>query len=261
MGSPTEQIGPIQKELFKIAMKGEWDKVVEKYKGNPRLHKAKITRSGDTALHIAVSDLQEDVVEQLVGIICKKGQAVEALDIQNDRAQAVEALNIQNDRGNTPLHTAASMGSVRMCKCIASVDPKVLIAARNLDRETPFFLAALHGKKYAFLHLHSMCTKGEEKKGYSYCRRNDGDTILHCAIAGDYFGGHLNHPLIIFYYILVRANPMHEARVIVGFHMQRGYFHTCDVTMEQPYCCTNAHPHFIYFGILKIITLYLLRIS
>ncbi|KAB1227045.1 hypothetical protein CJ030_MR1G014933 [Morella rubra] len=58
MGSTSEQmISDVElKDLFRKAMKGELVEVVEKYKSDPRAHKAKITKSGDTALHIAVSD-------------------------------------------------------------------------------------------------------------------------------------------------------------------------------------------------------------
>ncbi|KAK9945237.1 hypothetical protein M0R45_010762 [Rubus argutus] len=77
-------------------------------------------------------------------------------------------------------------GNVRMCKCIAK-SPS-LVGIPNKDKETPLFLAALHGKKDAFLCLHYICTPDESQQiFYSYCRREDGDTILHCAIAGDYF--------------------------------------------------------------------------
>jgi ankyrin repeat protein len=76
-----------------------------------------------------------------------------------------------------------------MCRCIANVD-KSLVGARNHDNETPFFLAAFYGKKEAFLCLHELCGT---KNVYNYCRRKDGDTILHCAISGDYFGEYFNY--------------------------------------------------------------------
>ncbi|WJZ90105.1 hypothetical protein VitviT2T_009275 [Vitis vinifera] len=160
----------IKKKLFRSAMQGKWDEVVNIYKENEEVHMAKITKSGDTALHVAVSDDQARIVEQLLLII-------------RGKAKVKEVLKIQNERGNTILHLAASMGSMEMCKCIADALPD-LIGARNHDSETPLFLAALHGKKEAFICLDEICGLD---KGNTYCRRNDGDTILHCAIAGEYF--------------------------------------------------------------------------
>ena len=164
-----------QRDLFRIAMRGEWREVMKMYKEGEDAHRAKITRSGYTALHVAVSDGKEDVVEELIGVLL------------DDFHKAKEALAMQNEAGNTPLHIAASMGNVKMCEHIAYADP-TLIGIQNEDGETPIFLAALHGKKDAFLCLHSFCLPDV---GISYCRREDGDTILHCAIAGEYFGKEL----------------------------------------------------------------------
>ncbi|MBA0825967.1 hypothetical protein Goarm_010866 [Gossypium armourianum] len=160
-----------EKELFKCAMKGEWNTVIRMYKNNPSVHVAKIIRSGDTALHIAVSNVQEDIVEQLVELI-------------SAQSECRKALEMRNEQGNTPLHAAASLGNVRMCQCIVRVDSS-LLEIRNNVGETPLFMAALYGKKEAFLCLNSYCQSQEE--GYSYCRRKDGENVLHCAISGDYF--------------------------------------------------------------------------
>ncbi|PPD85671.1 hypothetical protein GOBAR_DD17394 [Gossypium barbadense] len=160
-----------EKELFKCAMKGEWNTVIRIYKNNPSVHVAKIIRSGDTALHIAVSNVQEDIVEQLVELI-------------SAQSECRKALEMRNELGNTPLHAAASLGNVRMCQCIVRVDSS-LLEIRNNVGETPLFMAALYGKKEAFLCLNSYCQSQEE--GYSYCRRKDGENVLHCAISGDYF--------------------------------------------------------------------------
>ncbi|KAK3193709.1 hypothetical protein Dsin_025019 [Dipteronia sinensis] len=178
--------------LFKNAMKGEWDKVFEIYRDNPSIHKAKITRSGGTALHIAVSDGREDIVEELVKIIkASDGREeivedpVNIIKPSDHKTAAQEVLWIGDEIGNTPLHTAVMLGNLKMCKYIAEVD-KRLIGARNKDNETPFFMAASHGHKHAFLCLHFLCQP--PNRGSDYCRRNtDGDTILHSAITGDYF--------------------------------------------------------------------------
>ncbi|XP_062019923.1 uncharacterized protein LOC133736452 [Rosa rugosa] len=182
----------IKKYLFQTAMKSQWEEVVRAYRQNKQAHKARITKSGDTALHIAVLDGQEERVEELVNLVSEKELALEALEIQNER-------------GNTPLHLAAAQGNVRMCECIAKGRAS-LVGIFNKDKETPLFLAALHGKKDAFLCLHYICTPKNPDKSppknpdksppqssdksppnYNYCRREDGETILHRAIAGDYF--------------------------------------------------------------------------
>ncbi|GLT36366.1 hypothetical protein SLA2020_107500 [Shorea laevis] len=162
----------IAEKLFHSALEGEWDKVVEMYRQDSAAYKAKIIRSGDTALHVAVLNIKVDIVEELVSIIKK-----------NDSTR--EALKVTNERGNTALHIAASVGNWRICNCIAEVDHS-LIGVRNLDNETPLFVAALHGKKDAFLCLNTHLESNPEL-GYSYSRKKDGQTILHCAISGDYY--------------------------------------------------------------------------
>ncbi|KAF3450111.1 hypothetical protein FNV43_RR06191 [Rhamnella rubrinervis] len=158
-------------QLFQLAMKGKWEEVVKIYERKPEAHSAKITWSGDTALHVAVSNCKEDFVKRLVEAIKTCGQRDE------------EALAVKNDRGNTALHLAASMGNVKMCGHIASNDPS-LVGVSNLEGETPLFLTALRGHKDAFLCLHHICGP---KQGKGYCQRNDHETVLHCAIAGEYF--------------------------------------------------------------------------
>ncbi|XP_042986633.1 uncharacterized protein LOC122315019 isoform X2 [Carya illinoinensis] len=166
-----EKEGLIKRNLFTMAMNGQWDQIVEVYKHEPCAHKMRITKAGDTALHIAISQGNEQKVKDLVQQI-----------IRQPRSEG--AFKITNSTGNTPLHIAASKGNVTMCQSIANVDQR-LVGVPNGDGETPFFLSVLHGKKEAFFCLHDIC--GAEN-GYQYSRRKDGDTILHCAFARDYFG-------------------------------------------------------------------------
>lgn len=193
-----ESLEQIKTELFKRVMKADWESIREIYKTEKSsAHYLKITRSGDTALHIAVSDGQEDTVRDLITAM------------GNDRAKV--AVNIKNGLENTPLHTAAAMGNRPMCKLIAEVDP-LLVGKRNSDGETPFFLAALNGKKEAFLYLHKIFAKSaddhpsSEHTGYNISQREDGDTILHCAINGEYFGERIliNNCLFVVIYFLLK---------------------------------------------------------
>ncbi|CAN6561253.1 unnamed protein product [Malus baccata var. baccata] len=187
----------MKKYLLKVAMQSKWEEVVRTYKFNKKARGAKITKSGDTALHIAVSDGQEEHVEELVKLI------------------TAEERKIQNERGNTPLHIAAWMGNVTMCSCLANGHPS-LVTTFNVDNETPLFLAAVYGKKDAFLCMHHIYipTLGDDHgKRYNYCRRSNGDTILHCAISGDYFD--LAFQIILLYEDLVKSvnaqgfSPLH----------------------------------------------------
>ncbi|KAJ0051900.1 hypothetical protein Pint_03255 [Pistacia integerrima] len=200
MGSPMPKNDMIKKELFRCAMESKWDDVIDIYQRDPSFHMEKITKSGQTALHIAVSDVQEQKVAKLVDIIIKHPTKTDESTIADhhktaaskiDKAKArFPALAVEDDRGNTPLHIAASLGSAKMCECIAwaNKDSSLeLIGVRNHDGETPFFLAALHGHKDAFLRLHYIIISNPNSSGYEYCRKNDGDTILHSAISGDYF--------------------------------------------------------------------------
>lgn len=100
----------IRKDLFSYAMKVEWEKVVETYDKHQWIYKAKITKSGDIALHLAVSDGQVKTVQQLVQLIFRPTEEAGA---------GAGALYIENERGNSPLRLAATLGSVKMCKCIA----------------------------------------------------------------------------------------------------------------------------------------------
>ena len=146
------ELEDIKETLCNSAIKGKWEDVVDLYKRQPRAHKAKMVISGETALPMAVSAGKEDVAEQLVELI---------------REPKVEALNIGNERGTTPLHLAASMGSAHMCRYISAIDTR-LVAARNREKETPLFLAALHGHTDAFLWLREKCSSNEP---YEYRRR------------------------------------------------------------------------------------------
>ncbi|XP_028762136.1 uncharacterized protein LOC114720640 [Neltuma alba] len=174
----SSELESIKKELSTYAMKGRREKVMKMYQDEPRAHRAKITRSGDTALHLAASEAKDKVGEEMVRSVRSHW----------DKDQLKKVLQTDNIRGNTALHLAAAMGDVRKCEIIAKVKSS-LVDCRNGASETLLFLAAHFGGTKASLCLHYIRnpTDGGTPLYYANCRRNDGDTILHSAINGDYF--------------------------------------------------------------------------
>ncbi|KAF5939100.1 hypothetical protein HYC85_023359 [Camellia sinensis] len=179
-------------DFINSVMKRQWKNVLRMSDGHPQWHTKKLTGSGDTALHLAVSDGQIKVVQQLLQQLLRNSET------EVHGVTLLEILKVENEIGNTPLHLAAAFGSVEMCKSIASIDhDHTLIRARNHDNETPFFVAVLNGNKDAFLYLHGLIQKDMQDAGaeevrdsldaYSYCRSSDGNTILHAAITREYF--------------------------------------------------------------------------
>ncbi|KAK4256099.1 hypothetical protein QN277_009012 [Acacia crassicarpa] len=185
-------------ELRRDAEKGEWSKVIQAYEQERALRMAKITPTGDTVLHVAVSYGEEKVVEGIVNILDQE----EKSHTQDNVVVIVDGdgggdsswnknifLGVENDRKDTPLHLAGAMGIVRICKKIGGTDPS-LIARRNIDGETPLFLAALYGQRDTFLWLHYLYVRSHEVSStdFAHCIRDNHDSILHCAITG----GHLD---------------------------------------------------------------------
>ncbi|CAL5427707.1 unnamed protein product [Camellia sinensis] len=172
---PSFDMEQTKKKLCSSVMKGEWREVLKIYRG-AEVQAAGITFSKETALHMAIYENKEEIVEKLVQQIDRKTDVIQSTD----------------NKGNTPLHLAAKLGSCKMCECIASKSFG-LISCRNNDGETPMFLAALHGKKDAFVLLYLICCleenirSSDDDRLYTYGRRKDGRTVLHCAIDGEYF--------------------------------------------------------------------------
>ena len=120
--SQKENTKNLEELFYKNIMPGNWDEVIKIYGENFELaHSVQINQLGDTALHFAISYGQDRIVDKLVNVICDKNK---------------EVLKLENKKKNTPLHVAESMGTLKMCICIAKADPSLGIA-RNEDGENP----------------------------------------------------------------------------------------------------------------------------
>ncbi|CAI9771171.1 unnamed protein product [Fraxinus pennsylvanica] len=149
--------------------------------------------------NITVNEAQSHDRDEVVGfvaIIVKKVMKVEAMAVVREVMEFIFIELCINDKGDTPLHLAAAVGWLSICECIAVKD-RILISTSNLKGETPLFVAAYHGKLDSFLSLHHLYNQkpvqetdqqnNGQERDESLCRREDGNTILHSAISGDYF--------------------------------------------------------------------------
>ncbi|XP_028789085.1 ankyrin repeat and sterile alpha motif domain-containing protein 1B-like [Neltuma alba] len=192
----------IVKKIRRNAMRGKWQEVFETYKQERALRTAKITGTGDTILHMAVSNGQAKLVADVVELLVleennpPQNNVVVIMEGERGESQNMDiVLGVENDEKNTPLHLAARRGNVEMCKKIGSRVPS-LIARRNISGETPLFLAAVYGRREAFLWLHYqyMGSPGVSPTDFAHCIRDNDDTILHCALA-EGCGNRNNSPL------------------------------------------------------------------
>ncbi|XP_028772260.1 uncharacterized protein LOC114729420 [Neltuma alba] len=178
------------RDLSRFISRRDWHNAVELCKSNPRLLSQGMTNSKDTALHVAINDNRDDVVEKLIGIIESK--------------RTNQALIARNNKKETPLHCAAARGSVQMCELILRAGDNMredLLGIPNKWYENPIFVAVVHNRKLAFICLFDAARKKGE--GYSDLYRYlvinrdtdrdahrdtdadadaDRDTVLHSAI-------------------------------------------------------------------------------
>ncbi|KAI9110657.1 hypothetical protein K1719_018523 [Acacia pycnantha] len=147
--------------ILQAAKDGKWRKVLKMYEEKKDLRTVKIPSKGDTVLHMAVSNGELDTVGRIVYLVCQKGSNEQAADENGDEKSLV--FGAQND-----------------------IDSSIITRGNN-DGETPLFLAALHGNKEAFLWLHHNSPQDSSSRHAPY-KRDDNDTILHCAIEG----GHID---------------------------------------------------------------------
>ncbi|CAI9771172.1 unnamed protein product [Fraxinus pennsylvanica] len=132
---------PIEEEislddLFDLTMKKKWSQVETAYKRYPSTRRAKLTKSEETSLHVAISSYHSelhssDCEKHIVGMI-------------NSIGDDFEILSIKNDKGDTPLHLAAAVGWLSICEYIALNDHldssgknALMLAAEN--RQTTIF--------------------------------------------------------------------------------------------------------------------------
>ncbi|XP_015165278.1 uncharacterized protein [Solanum tuberosum] len=227
----------IKDQIFQAAMENKWTKVKHLYIKNKFVHESKLTRSEDTALHLAITSYHPDRDDSLQHphLTCIKEMIA---DISKENRLCI--LKQKNDKGNTPLHLAAELGSVPIIECMVNSADRDLIWETNSKGETPLFVAAYRGKLQAFLYLLNCCLNEKGEGPIELCRREDGDNILHAAISGEYFD--LAFQIIHYYGQLVNRynvegmSPLHFLSRMPQVFKSGSHFRFIDSLI---YYCTN----------------------
>ncbi|XP_064994307.1 uncharacterized protein LOC135630922 isoform X4 [Musa acuminata AAA Group] len=118
-------------------------------------------------------NLMNDTLLHVV-IACNKADLAKSIILQ----MPVETLAAKNLYGDTALHVTAAVGNSEVAKELFDTRED-LIGEQNLKQETPLHKAAFYGHHDMFWCL------VDEGKGSPYDRREDGATMLHCAIMGN----------------------------------------------------------------------------
>ncbi|XP_059657293.1 ankyrin repeat-containing protein At5g02620-like isoform X1 [Cornus florida] len=123
--------------LYQAALTGDWDKANEFIRSHPYAPAARITKRGDTALHIAAGAKQTKFVEELVKLMDPKD------------------LEMQNCFDNTALCFAAASGIKKIAEVMVKKN-KNLPAVRGSNGVTALHMAALFGYRDMVRFLYSV---------------------------------------------------------------------------------------------------------
>ncbi|OVA01268.1 Ankyrin repeat [Macleaya cordata] len=163
----------------RAALRGEWEAITNFYNRHRRRRMLGndvpviITITGDTLLHICAQCGRTDVLKVLLKVMPEN------------------VLRAKNKEGNTVLHEAVRTGIVEMAQVILEME-EGLLSSRNVHGETPIYWAAMYGHKDMLLFLYfagrrRTCTTTTTTTSMDV-RRNDGSTILHAALLGEFYG-------------------------------------------------------------------------
>nr|XP_010314760.1 uncharacterized protein LOC101263889 isoform X4 [Solanum lycopersicum] len=229
----------VKDKIFQAAMANKWRTVKHLYTDKEFVqfvHELKLTRSEETALHLAITAYHPDRDDSLQHphFTCIK-EMIDDIPEEN----RLRTLKLKNDKGNTPLHLAAELGSVKIIECLVNPSDSDLIRETNSKGETPLFVAAYRGKLKAFLYLQKCCVNQKER-GIDLCRRKDGDNILHAAISGEYFDLAFqiihHYGQLVNYYNAEGMSPLHFLSRMPQVFKSGSHFRSIDSII---YYCTN----------------------
>ncbi|XP_042504794.1 ankyrin repeat and sterile alpha motif domain-containing protein 1B-like [Macadamia integrifolia] len=165
MAVSTSRSNKLKDEVYKAAVdhagKNDNKEIILKfYEENPT---SPIDDQGDTVLHVLALHRTEVACELL-------------------QLEMHHGLLAKNCKGNTALHEASRVGALKLAKLMVRKENSI-VDHSNLVGETPLYWAAAYGQTKMFQFL-------AEKSNHSNLmglRRNDGLTILHAAVMGEFY--------------------------------------------------------------------------
>ncbi|XP_021725674.1 uncharacterized protein LOC110692909 [Chenopodium quinoa] len=126
--------------LYKAALCGDWEVAKEIHNIHPNCFMEKISRKGDTALHIAAAGGRYNFVKELLAHACP----------------TAEQLELRNNLDNTAFCLAAASGVLEIVQEMQGINPKLPNIPGSHDMK-PVLIAALLGHGAMVRHLSPYC--------------------------------------------------------------------------------------------------------
>ncbi|KAK1572617.1 hypothetical protein Q3G72_035333 [Acer saccharum] len=170
------------KEPYEAAINGKWEAMIKFFGDRNNNIFYPMTVAKDTVFHLAV--LSKEPLKQL---------------LERVENPMLDSVFITNASGNTVLHEAASNNNITAVKLLVgcNYDTQEQLVKRNKLGQTPLFKAASFGTtkvvKYLASRPYQMITYDNKQQLRDEHRtRNNGTSILHAAVRGDHFALLLN---------------------------------------------------------------------
>ncbi|KAF3321498.1 Death-associated protein kinase dapk-1 [Carex littledalei] len=166
LSSPASDDAPtllIDKNFMK-----KYEEIDSAIRNNKRGYLSELVKEKDPG----PANLLKDSILSIVIAYEKSDLAIQLISEMS--TESVMAANYDRD---TALHIAAAKGDVRVVTALVNKNPR-LLEARNRHMEIPLHKAALYGETDVFWTL-------VDKNSPVDARREDGATMLHCAVMGN----------------------------------------------------------------------------
>ncbi|XP_058187369.1 uncharacterized protein LOC131304233 isoform X1 [Rhododendron vialii] len=153
--------------LYNAIENGDWKETKRLLDLHDNAVSARITSTGDTALHVAILAGHLGIAEKLVKVM------------------SVDDLEITNEFGSTALSLAAISGCTKLAKAIVNKNPKsvTISSDQHIDGAIPVIVASLYNRKDMVHYLYKVTPIDE----LSPERGHYGSTLLHCLISAEIY--------------------------------------------------------------------------